>query len=105
MPEAFRDFIYVDDVAEALFKAALLEKNVRFRVFNIGSGQAVRVREMVRVAERIFGYPTRIESADSHPGELTAAIADVTRAREELGWIPRYDVEAGIAAIKDSLKH
>lgn len=103
MPDAFRDFVYVGDVVEALFRAALLE-GVNFRVFNIGSGQAVRVGDMVGVAERIFGSAQQIELVHSHPGELTAAIADITRAGEELGWIPQVDLESGLRAIKASLE-
>ncbi len=101
MPDAFRDFIYVADVVEVLFKAALLG-NAGFKVFNIGGGQAVRVRDMVSIAERIFGPAVSIEHGSSHAGELAASIADISKARRELGWVPQYNLEHGLMAIKAS---
>jgi nucleoside-diphosphate-sugar epimerase len=101
MPDAIRDFIYVDDVVDALFRAALLCVQ-GFRVFNIGSGRAVRVRDVVSIAGQIFAPAVSIEIAHSHPGELTTAIADIGKARKELGWVPKYDIESGLIAIKAS---
>ena len=103
MPDGIRDFVYVTDVVDALFKAARL-RDPGVKVFNIGSGRAVRIREMVGIAERIFGPATSIEVVHSHPGELTAMIADITRAREELHWIPKDDLESGLTAIETSLE-
>jgi|TARA_B100000315_G_scaffold243896_1_gene267811 nucleoside-diphosphate-sugar epimerase len=103
MPDAFRDFVYVADVVDAFSRAALL-KNTEFKVFNIGRGQAVRVRDVVRIAERVFAPSTGIELVDSQLGELTAVIADNARASEELGWTPKYNLEAGLMEIKASLK-
>lgn len=52
MPSALRDFVYVDDVAEALCAAAELVHD-GFRIFNIGAGHATTVLDMVRAAERV----------------------------------------------------
>lgn len=101
MPEALRDFVYVHDVVEAFLRAACSGYG-GFKVFNIGSGIAIGVRDMVSIAERVFGPAVSIESGISRPGELSAAIADITTARKELGWIPKYDLESGMRAIKAS---
>lgn len=102
MPEAVRDFVYVDDVADAFCRAAL-HAHSGFRVFNVGSGSALRVLDMVRVAERVIGPAVHIETTRHHGGELTAAVADTARVRQELGWSPHHDLAAGLQAMKAAM--
>ena len=102
-PEATRDFVYVDDVVDALVRAARC-KNTEFRTFNIGSGQATRVIDMVRLAEEVYGEAVGIEVIGPHTGEPFVVVADIGRARQELGWSPQYDLKAGLAAMKASLE-
>lgn len=103
MAEGFRDFVYIADVVEALFKAALL-RSPGVSVFNIGSGRVVRVREVVEVAERVFGQAVAVETTRGHPNEVSAVVADTSRARNELGWAPMYDLESGLIAMRDECK-
>jgi nucleoside-diphosphate-sugar epimerase len=99
MPQARRDFVYVADVVEALVQAAHLA-GTGSEVFNIGSGQATRVLDFVRLAEQIWGRAAvGLETVGANAGEVPAAIADIERARDRLGWMPRYDVQAGLAAM------
>lgn len=103
MPEGIRDFVYVADVVDALFKAARLS-NQGIKVFNIGSGRAVRVQDMIRVAERVFGQAVAVEEAAVHPDEIAAVVADTSQARDELGWTAIYDLEAGLIAMRNEYK-
>lgn len=105
MPDALRDFIYVSDVVEVLLRAAQLEDlgETGCKFFNVGSGKPVSVRDMVVLAEKIFGPAQSIDFVESHHGELTSAVADISKACEELGWTPRFDLAAGLKAIKAAL--
>jgi nucleoside-diphosphate-sugar epimerase len=64
---------------------------------------AVRVRELVAVAERVFGGAAHVEMAEQHPGEIAAAVADTTRAQRELGWSSQYDLAAGLRAMQTAM--
>jgi len=99
MPQAVRDFVYVDDVVAA-FERAAVRAHSGFHVFNIGSGCATAVHEMVRVAERVFGPASHIETSGGHERELQSVVADIAKARRELDWSPRYDLAAGLQAMK-----
>ncbi len=103
MPDGIRDFVYVTDVVDALLKAARL-RDPGVRVFNIGSGRAVRIREMVRMAERVFGQAVAVEEAPVHPDEIAAVVGDPSRARDELGWTAIHDLEAGLTAMRNESK-
>lgn len=99
MPNALRDFIYVGDVAESLIKASKL-RDPGFKTFNIGSGHATRVIDFVHHAEKAFGAAVGIVTDQPHPGELPAIIANISRAKDQLGWEPKYDLMSGLAAMR-----
>lgn len=98
-PLASRDFIYVDDVAEALIKAAQLQSR-GFSMFNIGTGQGTKVIDLVRAAERVYGEAVSVEMAGAQTGKAESYVADIKKARQQLNWSPQYDLDRGLAAIK-----
>lgn len=91
--EQTRDYVHVRDVVEANIKA--WESNVGDgRAFNIASGIQVSVNE---IAEFIGGPATHIEQ---RPGEMRHIRADITKAKEELGWEPTVVFEDGLRELK-----
>jgi nucleoside-diphosphate-sugar epimerase len=98
---AYRDFVDVRDLAAAV-PAVLRPPLLRHRVFNIGSGTAVRGREAVRLLAETAGYRGEIREQGAGP-QRSAAVdwiqADVSRAREELGWAPARELETSIKDI------
>lgn len=97
MPEAVRDFVFVDDVAQA-FADAVNWPCDGFRVFNIGTGQGTRVTDLVEMAAHLLGRTPRWSTAQAPSDETTFSVADIRRARAELGWEPATTLEAGLTA-------
>ncbi|HKB34992.1 MAG TPA: hypothetical protein VKD72_00970, partial [Gemmataceae bacterium] len=66
---------------------------------NIGSGEAVAVRTVVeRLADQLGArHLLRLGARPSPPGEPPLVVADISRLREELRWVPRLDLERGLA--------
>jgi UDP-glucose 4-epimerase len=93
-----RDFVYIDDVVEA-WVGALSNPASYGGVFNLGSGRQTAINDLARlVVETVAGrrdYP--IVHEPTRPGELRSVQADITRAREVLGWEPRVSFERGLA--------
>ena len=92
------DFIYNKDVALGIYLAAVA-KTLKHRVFNIGSGVGVTLREM---AELLKGYFPRAE-IEIGPGlnyldspTQYYSVYDISRARDELGYVPQYDLAKGV---------
>jgi UDP-glucose 4-epimerase len=94
-----RDFVYIDDVADAWMRA-LTEPASYGEVFNLGSGQGLAIDELADRVLAAFGR-TRADHpvvySPGRPGEQRYAAADITRARSVLGWEPRVPFEAGLA--------
>ena len=98
---AYRDFVDVRDLA-ALVPAVLRADRLTHRVFNVGSGRAVRSREAVRLLAEAAGYRGEIHEQGTGPRRSAAVDwiqADVSRAREQLGWVPGHDLATSIKDI------
>jgi len=90
-----RDFLHVEDVAAAF--VALLDSDVQGPV-NIASGRRVTVREVVLAAAECLGASGRVDfgAIPAPASEAALIVADVQRLSEEVGWRPRYSLDAGI---------
>ncbi|AZS36146.1 dTDP-L-rhamnose 4-epimerase [Microbacterium lemovicicum] len=96
-----RDFVYIDDVVEATFLAAT-EPAAAGGVFNVGSGVATTVHDVVAALFAAFGttVPTRV-SGNYRLGDIRHNIADTTALREKLGFTPAVSFSEGVSAFVD----
>jgi UDP-glucose 4-epimerase len=96
-----RDFVHVSDVVEAIM---LSLRNERVRgVLNIGSGEGVTINHLARLILKLMGREDlKPIYAPPRPGDIRHSIADISRARKELGFKPRVKLEVGI---KELIKH
>jgi len=89
-----RDYIHVLDLADAHLRALdFMESNEDFHVFNLGSGQGYSVLETVKCFEKVNKLSIPIQYEARRPGDLFEVYADTTRARRELSWEPKCDLE------------
>lgn len=90
-----RDFVYVDDVVEALVSAATAE-DINRSVINIGSGIEVSINDLVDQIEQVTGRSVnRITNPDGARG-VPRLVADINRAKALLGFSPQINLEEGI---------
>jgi nucleoside-diphosphate-sugar epimerase len=86
-----RDFVHVDDCGSAL--AALVDGDVEGDV-NIGTGHGSSIAEVAATVARILGREELLRI--DPPRAATTVVAAVERLRDEVGFVPRYDLESGI---------
>ncbi len=92
-----RDVIYADDFASAVV-AMMNAAEIRFDVFNVGSGKTVTVGDAVTWALAGAGHaPRRIVYRDDKPVTIRSRILDITKAMKLLGWKPEVGPREGIA--------
>jgi len=98
-----RDFIYVDDVAEAV--ARLLRQGAG-GIFNLGTGIGTSVRDIaLRIATHFDAAHLLKFGALEERAEPPVLVADVTKLRHTLGWQPEISTELGIARTLLALSH
>ncbi len=100
--EQIRDFVSVYDIAAGV--TAALENNGLSGVYNLGSGLPRSVNEIAELLRSKIAPAISIRHAEARPGEINNSVADITAAREALGYSPqgRLDdlVDEVIAAIR-----
>lgn len=98
--EQTRDFVYLDDVVEAMVAAATAPTIDR-RVINVGSGEPISIRGLAqRVLEVTGGRAEWIYKESQEPGTASMG-ADLTLAAEKLGYVPRVGLEDGLRRLID----
>lgn len=85
-----RDYIHVEDLAEAhLLALGALEQRSRV-IYNIGNGQGFTVREVIESARRVTGKPIPVEECPRRPGDPAVLVASSEKIKAELGWKPKF---------------
>jgi UDP-glucose 4-epimerase len=92
--EQTRDFIHVEDVAQAV-ELAITTRCLN-QVFNIGTGKPVRIRDLAVLVMRLHGVEGEPVYAAKRPGDIKHSYADVSKARILLGFEPRIGLEEGL---------
>ncbi len=92
---SLRDFTFVDDLVDGLLRA--LDTDLGFAILNLGAGRQVSVLEVVKRLEEELGVSARIDWLPRQTGDVSRTWADVTAAREALGYAPRVAFEEGVA--------
>lgn len=90
-----RDFIFVGDVARLC--CALVEGELEFRgeVVNISTGTGLSINELARVVRSLAGGGEPVYGPP-RPGDIQHSVADISRARQLLGFKPEIDLETGL---------
>jgi len=99
--EQRRDFTYVANVVEANLLAGETVGGNGL-VFNIATGRSTSVNELAETIGSVLGREAEREYFAARPGDIVASWADVSAAREALGWQPRVDLKEGLRATAES---
>lgn len=99
---SLRDFTYVDDLIEGLVRA--LDKDLGYAILNFGAGRTIALSEVIDRLERALGTKARIEWLPRQPGDVSRTWADVSAARDTLGYEPAVSIEAGIGRFVEWLR-
>lgn len=95
-----RDFVLIDDVASAILAAATSDA-ISGVPLDIGSGEFQTIGTAASLIARYYGAPEPQVNGMFREGDVRHAWADVTAAREVLGWTPRYDLAEGVRRLCD----
>ncbi len=89
-----RDYIHVDDLAEAHRLAIQVTGPGDSRVYNVGTGTGCSVTEVIHACESVTGHSIQWEVVGRRPGDAPALVADPRKLMTELSWRPRHtDIE------------
>ena len=92
---SFRDYTYIDDTVDGIL--ATLELQVPFEIFNLGNSNPVSLTEMIRLLEKHLGKKAQLQFKESQPGDMPFTCADLSKAKQRLGYRPKVPFETGLS--------
>lgn len=92
--EQTRDFVHVADVANANYLGATVDG--ASGAFNLGSNTRVTINTLIEMMQEASGIRATVEYTDPRPGDVRHSMADIAKARAELGFEPKVDLIEGL---------
>lgn len=90
-----RDYTYIDDIIQGV-RAAMGHTATKHVVLNLGESETTELRRLIELIEESLGTKAIIDRQPLQPGDVPITYADITRAREVLGYNPKTKIEDGI---------
>jgi UDP-glucuronate 4-epimerase len=91
-----RDYTYVDDVIKGII-AAMDYNASAFEIINIGNNKTVTLKELILAIEKVCGKNAIIAHQPEQPGDVPRTCANISKARQMLGYDPSTELSAGLA--------
>jgi len=89
-----RDFTFVDDIVAGL--VAAIDRNLPEEIINLGSGRKEELMDFVKTIEKACGKEAKKNYLPMQPGDVRASLADISKAKEKLGYTPKTMIAEGI---------
>ena len=90
-----RDYTYIDDIIQGVRAAIDYDKSM-YEIFNLGESQTIELQELISLLERSLDMQAIIDRQPMQPGDVPITFADITKAREMLGYNPTTKIADGI---------
>ena len=90
-----RDYTFIDDIIEGV-RAAIDYQKTKYEIINLGEARTVELRELISMLEVALGRRAEIDWQPVQPGDVPQTFADISKARNLLGYNPQTSIEEGI---------
>lgn len=97
-----RDYTFVNDIVDGIIKS--LPNLKGYNVYNLGESSTITLSQMVQTLSNIIGKEAIIDKKPKQPGDVELTYANVSKAKSEIGYNPRVDVESGLRQFVDWFK-
>jgi UDP-glucuronate 4-epimerase len=89
-----RDYTYIDDIVDGVVRA--LDRCDGYEIYNLGESATTSLAELVRSIGEVCGTEPILDRQPMQPGDVEVTYADVSKARQRLGYAPKVPVRAGL---------
>lgn len=99
-----RDFVYIDDVLNALYNGCLVDWTGRSEVINIGTGLQTDINRLIIILNNINETDIEPNYTEPRAGDILHSVADIARAKKILDYKPRIGIEEGMKLLMNYMK-
>ena len=89
-----RDYTYIDDIVDGVLRA--VDRPRGYALYNLGESRTSSLSELVELIGEVTGKQPRLDEKPMQPGDVPVTYADVSRAKAELGYLPRTELREGL---------
>src|SRR5258708_4831577 len=94
-----RDYTFISDILDGVM--ACTRKEFGYEIFNLGESQTVTLSRMIELLETALGRKAVTDRQPPQPGDVPLTCADISKARQKLGYDPRMTFENGLTVFVD----
>jgi UDP-glucuronate 4-epimerase len=91
-----RDFTYVEDIIDVIYKIIINNKQNYSRVYNIGNGKKIPLSKYIKLIEKNLNKKSKKEYLPLQKGDVIKTHSDISLLRKDLNFIPKYNIEFGV---------
>ncbi|WP_334103100.1 NAD-dependent epimerase/dehydratase family protein [Mesotoga prima] len=91
-----RDYTYIDDIIEGVYRATLYDKT-RFEIFNLGNSKTVKLSEMIAIIEQVTGKKAIIDRKPMQLGDVEITYANIAKGNSLLSYRPGSGIHQGVS--------
>ena len=99
-----RDYTYVDDIVSGVVASLDNKKLVKCEVYNLGNSSPVSLNEFIGLCEKVVGKKANYEQIENQLGDVPHTYADISKAKRDLGYVPKVGLEEGLRLMFNNLK-
>lgn len=96
--EQSRGFTFIDDIANGIISAL---KPLGHQIINLGGHEVITINNLIKLIEELTGEKANVIHGPANPADMFTNWADVSKARELLNWVPKYDMRTGTQKLID----
>src|SRR6267142_5345743 len=89
-----RDYTYITDILDGIM--ACTQKEFGYEIFNLGESETVKLSRLIELLENAIGKKAILDPKPPQPGDVPLTCADISKAREKLGYNPTVKIDRGI---------
>lgn len=103
----FRDYTYIDDIIDGIIKSINYIENNKdvYEIINLGSSNPIKLKEMIKIISKELNKETKIKQIEMQQGDVDGTYADISKAKEILGYEPKIKFDDGIKKFIDWYKN
>ena len=93
---SLRDYTYIDDIIDGIILSIENKNNDKSEIYNLGNNNPIILNEFIKVCEKVVGKKAIIKKIENQKGDVPVTLADITKAKQNLGYNPKVKLEDGL---------
>ncbi|MFQ5769338.1 MAG: GDP-mannose 4,6-dehydratase [bacterium] len=89
-----RDYTFITDIVDGIIKA--IEHCQGYHIYNLGESKTIKLKKLIALIANCLGKEPVIKQLPVQPGDVPITYADISKAQEEIGFLPKIGIEPGI---------